>query len=195
METGTRAGIRIRCLWQNGGRSLGLWGSGGLGGWGQSPRQEAEGRELLQDAAGARQAVGVRVWRRPGPCLRVSANGGLCAYLIVFEKLTLPSNQLEVSWCLRQPGSLPNGSLEKVTKSWQNVRAGRNLRIVLCHRWPTSRWGSFLANQILPRSQVCKNSSFGGSWVGRLGSCPFFFLPFPSPSKEWVCSPAKCGGC
>lgn len=106
------------------------------------------------------------VWRWPGPCLHLSVNGGLCAYFIVFKKLTLPCNHLKVSWCLRQPDSLPNESLEKVTKSWQNVRAGRNLRIILSHCLPTSRWGSFLANQILPRSQVCKYSSLVEAWLG-----------------------------
>lgn len=32
----------------------------------------------------------------------------LRAYFLVFKKLSLPCNHIEISWCLRQPDSLPN---------------------------------------------------------------------------------------
>lgn len=124
--------------------------------------------------------------------LCIGGDWEFCACLRVFKKLTLPWNHLEIPWCLRHPDSLPNWSLEEVT------RPDRMGALKGASEWscPTARQaldeGAFSATQVLTRNQAPKrkNSLFSGwSCAGELVYSPFFPVPLHFPSKVGLFNP------
>lgn len=180
MEVGTHTGMRTRCSYQNSAESCELQRTSVE--WGGSHSQKVQRQDRLQRGA----------FERAGPSLCRGGDWELCACLRVFKKLTLPWNHLEIPWCLRHPDSLPNWSLEEMTKP-DRMGALKGISESSC---PTACQAldeeAFSATQVLTRNQAPKRKnsrSSGWSCAGELVYSTFFSVPLHFPSKVGLFNP------
>lgn len=180
---GSHTGLRTRCSYQN---SWELWAAEDQRGWGEGaiPRK-CRGRIGCREEPSNEQGH-----------LCIGGDWEFCACLRVFKKLTLPWNH-EIPWCLRHPDSLPNWSLEEVT------RPDRMGALKGASEWscPTARQaldeGAFSATQVLTRNQAPKRKKQPLFWlelrwgarVQSLLSVPLHFPPrlvCSTPRSAWL---------